>query len=112
MLISTLSPIFPPFSQFNIPPGAQVQQNFAVAGGSTLELTFAQFWSSRGPVNLTVHVAFHGVELSGGCSTSAAGVTVDGGAGMQRVMVRGCRRNFVPPICIIICLQLCDISFS
>lgn len=72
-------------------PGSHTQMNFPVAGGATLELTLAQFWSSRGPASLSLEVAFHGLALGGAGSTGnggAAGIAVDGAAGLQRVMVR------------------------
>jgi hypothetical protein len=47
-------------------PGAEHTAAMAVIGGSTLELTLAQFWSSGGASSLAAELAFHGVGLEVG----------------------------------------------
>jgi tripeptidyl-peptidase-2 len=61
-----------------------------VAGGSTLEVTVAQFWSSAGAGPLSVEVAFHGLTASpSAVSVPAAGdavrVTVRAGVRAERL---------------------------
>ena len=56
-----------------------------MVGGTTLELTLAQFWSSLGPSSLAADVAFHGVTLEGGTGA----VVLDGADGTSRLVVSG-----------------------
>jgi hypothetical protein len=49
-----------------LPPPLLPQEHsaaFAVSGGTTLELTLAQYWSSLGEAALSVELAFHGVQV-------------------------------------------------
>ena len=42
-------------------PWQEATSHFAVTGGTTLELTLAQYWSSLGDASLQAELAFHGV---------------------------------------------------
>ena len=66
----------------SLSPGIEWTAPFQVVGGSTLEVTVAQFWSSLAEGSLAVEVLFHGVE----CTPAA--LTLDGAAGVQRLFVR------------------------
>eukprot|EP01063_Lacrimia_lanifica_P001405 TRINITY_DN10711_c0_g2_i1.p1 TRINITY_DN10711_c0_g2~~TRINITY_DN10711_c0_g2_i1.p1 ORF type:complete len:1321 (+),score=563.72 TRINITY_DN10711_c0_g2_i1:40-4002(+) len=89
-----------PFSAYNSEQyhfigGAQDEaalQSFKVIGGGTLELTFAQFWSSLGRSTVEVKVEFHGIVADTGVPiangpAAAAGVTLQGAYGYARVDV-------------------------
>ena len=65
-----------------LPPGTEKSLSFAVTGGATLEVTFAQFWSSLGPSSLEAEVAFHGVQAA------PAAVHVEGASGVSKLYVR------------------------
>ena len=62
---------------------AQQTHRFKVVAATCLEVTLSQFWSSLGPGELTVEVAFHGVQL-----TNAASLAIDGAAGNCKVTAR------------------------
>ena len=66
----------------SLSPGIEWTAPFQVVGGSTLEVTVAQFWSSLGEGSLAVDVLFHGVE----CTPAA--LTLDGASGVQRFFAR------------------------
>ena len=67
-------------------------------GGATLELTIAQFWSSRGAASLSLALVFHGLTLGGGGAAGGGGVTLDGAAGVQRITASSpLRRTKVKP---------------
>lgn len=51
------------------------------AGGATLEVTLAQFWSSAGESSLAVEVLFHGVR----CSPDS--ILLDGSQGIRKFFV-------------------------
>lgn len=65
----------------SLSPGAEWVSSFQVVGGTTLEVTIAQFWSSLGDSSLDVEVLFHGIE----CRPEA--VLIDGAAGISRFSV-------------------------
>ncbi|PRW39066.1 Tripeptidyl-peptidase 2 isoform A [Chlorella sorokiniana] len=66
---------------------------FAVTGGTTLELTFAQYWSSLGDASLSADLSFHGVQ-----ATPAKSLLVDGAAGPAKVYaLASLRREKVKP---------------
>ena len=62
---------------------AQQTHRFKVVAAACLEVTLSQFWSSLGPGELTVEVAFHGVQL-----TNMASLAIDGAAGNCKVIAR------------------------
>lgn len=72
---------------------------FAVIGGTSLELTIAQFWSSLGEAALDVELSFHGVEVSGKHRGTAAGsLLLDGAGGPTKAFVRALlRREMIKP---------------
>ncbi|KAG0231413.1 tripeptidyl-peptidase II Tpp2, partial [Actinomortierella wolfii] len=70
-------------------PGAEEQREvkrFAVHGGSTMELTLAQYWDSPGAHAVTVELVFHGIQISGS-TNGPRSVFVNGGDSVTRFHV-------------------------
>lgn len=63
-------------------PGAEWVTPFKIIGGSTLEVTVAQFWSSAGSSSLEIEILFHGVV----CEPSS--LLLDGSSGISKFFVR------------------------
>ncbi|MEW5318316.1 MAG: hypothetical protein WDW38_009545 [Sanguina aurantia] len=86
-------------TQVTMTSNAEHTVNIPVSGGSTMEVTLAQFWSSLGDSSLTYEIQFHGVGLasSGDASeeggSSAGGVAVDGSEGMRKILLTAPLRN-------------------
>lgn len=75
-----------------LPPRGENTATFAVAQGTTLELTVAQFWSSLGTSTLDMELTFHGVEVSAinstNGTTTSSGVVLDGSGGPVKILAR------------------------
>jgi hypothetical protein len=65
----------------NLAPLAETTVALPVVGGSTLEVTLAQYWSSAGSSTLDVQLAFCGVNLEVGAWGLGVGGWGGGGGG-------------------------------
>ena len=66
-------------------PHGENTATFAVAQGTTLEITIAQFWSSLGTAFLEMELTFHGVEIS---ASNGTGLVLDGSGGPVKIIAR------------------------
>lgn len=68
-------------STASLPPGTEMAVPFKATGAATLEVTLAQFWSSRGQSSLDVEVSFYGIE-------APSSVHLNGCAGISKFYIR------------------------
>lgn len=66
----------------NLIPGSTWCNAFQVLGGTSLEVTIAQFWSSLGESTIQVDISFHGL------SVRPSEVYLDGSAGVKKIILR------------------------
>ncbi|KAG2434097.1 hypothetical protein HXX76_007824 [Chlamydomonas incerta] len=78
-------------TQVTLSGGSEYNNAWEVVGGSTLELTLAQFWTSAGASQLeTVELSFYGVELAaegGSGSRPGTDLALDGAELARKVLV-------------------------
>ena len=66
----------------NLLPNSIWAGAFKVIGGSTLELTVAQFWSSLGDSSFNMEIKYHGLD------TTPNSVMLDGSAQVKKLLLR------------------------
>ncbi|KIY91956.1 hypothetical protein MNEG_16007 [Monoraphidium neglectum] len=90
-------------TNLTLSPTSEYSAQFRVIGGSTLEVTLCQFWSSLGAASLEIEVSFHGLQVDGALGGRAGGapgceLSLSGAAGLGRfTLLSPLRRQRVKP---------------
>ncbi|CAG8479878.1 12439_t:CDS:10 [Acaulospora colombiana] len=61
------------------------RKRFSVCGGVTIEICFAQFWSSPGDHNVSLEFVFHGIQIANNATSGDDAIYINGGDSFTRL---------------------------